>query len=55
MTPGTVDREVGEVKTMIYKAHDDGLLGDRIAMTFKKVKKQLRKGSNARERTMNYG
>jgi len=52
MAPGTVDREVGEVKTMIYKAHDDGLLGDRIAMTFKKVKKQLKRGSNARERTM---
>ena len=52
MAPGTVDREVGEVKTMIYKAHDDGLLGDRIAMTLKKVKKQLRRGSNARERTM---
>ena len=52
MAPGTVDREVGEIKTMIYKAHDDGLLGDRIAMTFKKVKKQLKRGSNARERTM---
>ena len=52
MAPGTVDRDVGEVKTMIYKAHDDGLLGDRIAVTFRKVKKQLRRGSNARERTM---
>jgi hypothetical protein len=44
-----------EVKTMICKAHDDGLLGDRIAMTFKKVQKQLRRGSNARERTMTIG
>jgi integrase len=48
IAPATVDREVGEVKTMVYKAHDDGMVDDRIAMTFKKVKKVLKKNANAR-------
>lgn len=46
--PATVDREVGEVKTMIYKAHNDGMVDDRIAMAFKKVKKVLKRNANAR-------
>lgn len=49
LAPATVDREVGEVKTMIYKAYDDGILDDRIAMIFKKVKKLLKKNANARD------
>jgi integrase len=48
MALATVDREVGEVKTMIYKAHNDGMVDDRIAMTLKRVKKLLRKNANAR-------
>lgn len=44
----TVDREVGEVKTMINKAYNDGMVSDRTVMLFKKIKKLLKKNSNAR-------
>ena len=46
--PATVDREVGEVKTMINKAENDGMVPARAVLLFKKVKKVLKKNSNAR-------
>ena len=49
MAPATVDREVGEVKTMVYKAYDDGLVDDSIAMVFKKANKVMKRNANARD------
>ena len=47
--PATVDREVGVVKTMIFKACDDNMLGDRTRILFQKIKNVLKRNANARD------
>jgi integrase len=50
--PATVDREVGDVKTMVNAAYDDGLVGAQVVMTFKRVKNVLKRNANARKITL---
>jgi integrase len=47
--PATVDREVGVVKTMIFRACDNDILGDRTRILFQKVKNVLKRNANARD------
>jgi len=47
--PATVDREVGVVKTMIFRACDDDMLGDRTRILFQKIKIVLKRNANARD------
>jgi len=45
----TVDRETGVVKTAVFRACDDDLLGDRVKLLFQKVKNVLKRHGNARD------
>jgi len=45
----TVDRETGVVKTAVFRACDDDLLGDRVKLLFQKVKSVLKRHGNARD------
>ena len=49
VAPATVDREVGELKTMIRKANGDGKVDDRLVWSLSRVKKLLKRGANARD------
>jgi integrase len=48
----TIDMELSIVKTMINKALDNDLVGGNTVKTFRRVKKRLRRGSNARDRIL---
>ena len=50
--PATIDMEVSSAKTMVTKAFDNDMIGGRVLKSFRKVKKKLRKGENARKRIM---
>ena len=50
MAAATIDREIGEAKTMINRAFDNDMIGGETIRTFKKVKKLLKRNSNARDR-----
>jgi hypothetical protein len=41
--PATVDREVGVVKTAVFRACDDEILGDRVKLLFQKIKNVLKR------------
>jgi len=45
----TVDREVGVVKSMIFRACDDDMLGDWTRILFQKIKNVLKRNANARD------
>ena len=47
-----VDQEVGAARSIIYKAFDDDLISFDHVKVFKKVKKLLKKNSNARKRVL---
>jgi len=51
-TPATVDMELTIAKTMVLKAFDNDLVDGRTVKIFRKVKRQLRKGANARRQTL---
>ena len=51
--PATVDMEITIAKTMILKAFDNDLVDGRTVKVFRSVKRQLRKGTNARRQTLN--
>lgn len=48
--PATIDMEISLVKTMVTKAFDNDMVGGRTVKAFRKVKRRLKKGSNARKR-----
>jgi integrase len=50
--PATVDMEISIVKTMIIKAFDNDLVDGRTVKAFRRVKRKLRRGANARHRTL---
>jgi len=51
--PATIDMEIRIAKTMIIKAFDNDMVDGRVLKAFRNVKKKLKKGANARKRTMN--
>lgn len=50
--PATIDMEVSLVKTMVTKAFDNDLVDGRTIKPFRVIEKKLRKGDNARNRTL---
>jgi integrase len=49
-----IDQEIGAAKTVINKAFDNDLISGDTLKAFKRVKKLLKKGSNARKRVFAY-
>jgi integrase len=50
--PATIDMEISIVKTMVTKAFDNDLVDGRTVKAFRRVKRKLRRGDNARRRTL---
>ena len=50
----TIDMEISIVKTVVNKAIDNDMVNPNILKTFRKVKKKLKKGANARRRILNF-
>jgi integrase len=48
-----VDQKIGAVKTMINKAFDNDMVSGETVKKFRKVKKLLKRNSNARDRVLN--
>jgi integrase len=48
----TIDHEIGAAQTVVSKAFDNDMVGGDILKTFKKVKKMLKRNSNARNRIL---
>jgi integrase len=48
----TVDQEIGAAKTLINKAFDNEKVGGDVVRVFKKVKKVLKRNSNARDKVL---
>jgi len=46
----TIDQEIGAARTVINKAFDNDLVGGDTLKVFKKVKKLLKRNSNARKK-----
>jgi integrase len=49
-----IDQEIGAAKTVVNKAFDNDLVGGDTLKAFRRVKKLLKKGSNARKRVLSY-
>jgi integrase len=47
-----IDQEIGAARTMIYKAFDDNMVSGDTIKVFKKVRKLLKRDSNARDRVL---
>jgi integrase len=52
LAPGTIDQDIGKVKTMVYMAFDNDLVGANTLRAFKKIKKTLKKGTDVRDRIL---
>lgn len=50
--PATIDMEISIAKTMIIKAFDNDMVDGRVLKAFRSVKRKLKKGDNARKRTL---
>ena len=50
--PATIDMEISITKTMITKAFDNDIVDGRTVKAFRRVKRKLRRGANARRRTI---
>jgi len=50
--PATIDMEISIAKTMVNKAFDNDLVDGRTVKAFRRIKRKLKRGSNARERTL---
>ena len=48
----TIDQEIGAAKTMINKAFDNDLVGGETLKAFKRVRKMLKRNSNARKKIL---
>jgi len=51
-SPATIDMEVKLVQTVVSKAFDNDIINGQALRAFRKVKRKLKKGSNARKRTL---
>ena len=54
MAPATVDMEISIAKTMVTKAFDNDMVDGRVLKAFRSVKRKLKKGRNARKRTLTF-
>jgi integrase len=52
MAEATIDHEIGAARTMINKAFDNDLVSGDTLRAFKKVKKMLKRNSNARDKIL---
>jgi integrase len=50
--PGTVDQDLGKVKTMINMAFENDQVSGKTLKVFKRIKKTLKKGSDVRDRIL---
>lgn len=50
--PKTIDHEVGATRTMLRKADDNDMIDPRSLKAFKRAKKLLKQGENARDRVL---
>ncbi|UCF83345.1 MAG: site-specific integrase, partial [Desulfobacteraceae bacterium] len=50
--PATIDMEISIAKTMVTKAFDNDMVGGHTVKAFRKIKRKLKKGSNARKRVI---
>ena len=50
--PATIDMEISITKTMVTKAFDNDKLDGRVVKAFRRIRRRLKKGSNARDRTL---
>jgi integrase len=50
--PATIDMEISISKTMITRAFDNDIVDGRTVKAFRRVKRKLRRGANARRRTI---
>jgi integrase len=50
--PATVDMDISIVKTMVFKAFENDMIGGNTIKAFKKVKKLLKRNSNVRDRVL---
>jgi len=48
----SIDREIGAVRTMVFKAFDNNMIGGDTLRVFKSIKKMLRRNANARDRIL---
>ncbi len=53
-SPATIDMELSIAKTMITKAFDNDKVDGRAIKAFRRIKRRLKKGSNARERILEF-
>jgi integrase len=54
LKPATIDLEINLVKTMITKAFDNDLIDGNCLKAFRKIKKMIRRGANARKRIVDF-
>jgi integrase len=54
LKPATIDLEIAHVKTMVTKAFDNDLLDGRALKAFRKIKRMLKRGANARKRIVSF-
>jgi integrase len=52
LADNTIDHEVGAAKSMIFKAFDNDMISAETLKTFKKVRKMLKRKSNARDKVI---
>jgi len=50
--PATIDMEISIIKTMVTKADDNDLVDGRTVKPFRRVQRKLKRGANARRRTL---
>jgi integrase len=55
IAPKTIDEEIAVVHRMVRKADDNDMIDPRILKAFKRTKKLVRRGENARERVLSIG
>lgn len=53
-SPATIDMELSIARTMINKAFDNDMIGGHVVKAFRKVDRKLKRGSNARDRIVEF-
>jgi len=54
ISAATIDMEISIAKTMVNKAFDNDMVDGRVLKAFRIIKRKLKKGSNARKRTLTF-
>ena len=54
LSPATIDMETTIAKTMVNKAFDNDIVEGRVLKAFRVINRKLKKGSNARTRTLSF-